>query len=254
MSPLRILIIEDELPAANRLKQLAAPLLPEALFLGPLDSITAAIEWIKKNPAPDLIFSDIQLADGLSFEIFKERAISAPIIFTTAYDQHAIKAFKLNSIDYLLKPLDGAELAQAIQKFKSQQISSSPLDIINLMHLIQPATNRFKSRFLIKYGEKIQSVQVEDVAFCFSADKTTFLQNHEGRRYIIDYTLDQLEEMLDPDAFFRLNRKFISGLQAIAEIHTYSNSRLKIRLHNCDDNDILVSREKVAALKEWLDK
>jgi DNA-binding LytR/AlgR family response regulator len=253
MSGLRVLIIEDEKHAANRLVQLAKPLLPEAVFSGPLDSITAAVAWISANPAPDLIFCDIQLADGQSFEIFSHTAIQSPIIFTTAFDQHAIQAFKLNSLDYLLKPLDIKDLELAIQKFRKQQTSST-LDLSSLMHLLQPKQNQFKSRFLIKYGEKIQSVQVEEVAFCFSAEKTTYLQNHEGRRYIVDYTLDQLEEMLDPNVFFRLNRKFISSIQAIAEIHTYSNSRLKIKLHNCDDNEILVSREKVAALKEWLDK
>jgi DNA-binding LytR/AlgR family response regulator len=249
---MNILLIEDEGPAANRMKQLTLELLPGANIFGHLDSITSAIEWLQTNPAPDLIFCDIQLADGLSFEIFERVRVSSPIIFTTAFDQYAIKAFKLNSVDYLLKPIDPKELAGAINKFKNQKIKST-IDLNQIKELLQPQQKEYKSRFMVKIGEKIQSVLASEASFFMSEERVTFLQTFEGKRYILDYTLDQLEEMLDPKKFFRLNRKYISSFEAIAEIHTYSNSRLKIKLANCSDNDILVSREKVGGLKEWLD-
>ncbi|WP_373520799.1 LytR/AlgR family response regulator transcription factor [Aquiflexum sp.] len=249
---MNILLIEDERPAANRLKQLILELLPWANIFGHLDSITSAVEWLQTNPAPDLIFCDIQLADGLSFEIFERVKVSSPIIFTTAFDQYAIKAFKLNSVDYLLKPIDPKELAGAIDKYKNQKIKST-IDLSQIQDLLQPQKKDYKSRFMVKIGEKILSVLTDEAAFFMSEERVTFLQTYEAKRYILDYTLDQLEEMLDPKKFFRLNRKYISSFEAISEIHTYSNSRLKIKLGNCSDNDILVSREKVGALKEWLD-
>ncbi|MCL6258560.1 LytTR family DNA-binding domain-containing protein [Aquiflexum sp. TKW24L] len=249
---MKILIIEDERPAANRLRQLVLDLLPNAEIFGHLDSITSAVKWLESNVFPDLIFCDIQLADGQSFEIFERVKVSSPIIFTTAFDQFAIKAFKLNSVDYLLKPIDPQELAQAIQKFQSLQIKPS-IELHQIRELLSPNSSHHKSRFLVKFGEKIQSVQTEDISIFYSEEKVTFLQTVEGRKYILDYTLDQLEAMLDPRKFFRLNRKYIASFSSIAEIHTYSNSRLKIKLANCTDNDILISREKVGDFKEWLD-
>lgn len=249
---MEILIIEDEKPAANRLRQLVAGLIPEARFHGQLDSITASVNWLRQNPPPDLIFCDIQLADGHSFEIFERISVKSPIIFTTAFDQFAIKAFKLNSIDYLLKPLDPKELEAAIRKLKEQQ-ASPMVPIEQLREMLQPKSRDFKSRFLVRFGEKIHSIQVAEISFFFSEERVTFLQTREGRRFIIDFTLDQLVDMLDPKVFFRLNRKYITSFPAITEIHTFSNSRLKIKLQQCTDNDILVSREKVAELKEWLD-
>jgi len=249
---MNILIIEDERPAANRLRQLVLELLPNAEIFGHLDSITSAVKWLESNVFPDLIFCDIQLADGQSFEIFERVKISSPIIFTTAFDQYAIKAFKLNSVDYLLKPIDPKELAQAIQKFQRQQVKPA-FDLNQIRDLLSPQANNHKSRFLVKFGEKIQSVETFDISIFYSEEKVTFLQTKEGRRYILDYTLDQLEGMLDPKKFFRLNRKYIASFTSIAEIHTYSNSRLKIRLANCEDKDVLVSREKVGEFKNWLD-
>ncbi len=249
---MKVLIIEDERPAAARLRQLVSELLPEAEIFGHLDSIYSAVRWLENNPQPDLIFCDIQLADGQSFEIFDRVKVEAPIIFTTAFDQYAIKAFKLNSIDYLLKPIDPVDLENAIRKFQNRQARGN-VDLNQLKKLLQSQTNNFKTRFLVKFGEKIQSVQTEEIAFYYSEAKVTFLQTIEGRKYILDYTLDQLESMLDPKQFFRLNRKYIASFSSITEIHTYSNSRLKIKLKNCEDNDILVSRENVGTLKEWLD-
>jgi DNA-binding LytR/AlgR family response regulator len=249
---MKILLIEDERPAANRLKQLIQQILPSAEILENLDSITSAVEWFNSNPTPELIFCDIQLADGLSFEIFDRVKISSPIIFTTAFDQYAIKAFKLNSVDYLLKPIDPNELSKSIEKFQNMSLKSN-LDLNQIKDLLIPQQKEFKSRFMVKLGEKIQSVLTSETAFFYSEERVTFLQTLERKKYILDYTLDQLEEMLDPKQFFRLNRKYIASFGAIAEIHTYSNSRLKIKLKDCPDNDILVSREKVGAIKEWLD-
>lgn len=249
---MKILLIEDEKPAASRLQKLISELLPEAQILSPLDSIQTVVDWFMQHQAPDLIFCDIQLADGLSFEIFEKVKVSSPIIFTTAYDQYAIKAFKLNSIDYLLKPIDPKELETSIQKFKRLQIKPM-VDIQQLQELLQPKPKEYKSRFMVKIGEKILAIQASEASFFVSEERVTFLQTMAGKRFILDYTLDQLEALLDPKQFFRLNRKYIAAIESIAEIHTYSNSRLKIKLKDCPDNDILVSREKVMAMKEWLD-
>jgi DNA-binding LytR/AlgR family response regulator len=250
---MRVLIIEDERPAAARMKQLIAKYLPEANIYGHLDSISSAVKWLQNEPKPDLIFCDIELADGQSFEIFERVEIKSPIIFTTAYDQFAIKAFKLNSIDYLLKPIDPEELEKAILKFKNMQFHPQ-IDLSHIQQLLKPQEVHYKSRFMVKIGEKIQSIPTDEVAYFFSAERTTFMQTKEaGKRYILDYTLDQIEEMLDPISFFRLNRKYIASFESVEQVLSYSNSRLKIKLKSCDDNDILISREKVAKFKEWLD-
>ncbi|SMG48793.1 two component transcriptional regulator, LytTR family [Marivirga sericea] len=250
---MRVLIIEDERPAATRMKQLLEKYLPEADLFGHLDSISSAVNWLQKEVSPDLIFCDIELADGQSFEIFEQVQVKSPIIFTTAYDQYAIKAFKLNSIDYLLKPIDPQELEKAIVKYKEHS-SQQQFDIGQLQQLLKLQNTDYKSRFMVKIGEKIQSIPTEEVAYFFSSERTTFMQSKESnKRYILDYTLDQIEEMLDPKEFFRLNRKYVASFESIEQVLSYSNSRLKIKLIGCDDHDILISREKVAKLKEWLD-
>jgi DNA-binding LytR/AlgR family response regulator len=250
---MRVLIIEDERPAANRLRQLLKDMLPDSEIYGHLDSIVSAVEWFRSYPAPDLIFCDIQLADGQSFEIFEKVKIESPIIFTTAFDQYAIKAFKLNSVDYLLKPIDPNELDQALTKFKSLKTAPA-LDAGLLKSILQQSEKTYKSRFMVRFGETIQSIGTDEAAYFYSQDKVVFLQTRQGRKYVLDYTLDQLEEMLDPKRFFRLNRKYLAAVDVIESIYTYSNSRLKIRLQQCEDNDILVSREKVGVFKEWLDQ
>ena len=250
---MRVLIIEDERPAAARMKQLIGSYLPEADIFGHLDSISSAVEWLQNEPSPDLIFCDIELADGQSFDIFEQVQIKSPIIFTTAYDQYAIKAFKLNSIDYLLKPIDPEELEKSILKYREQSFQQQ-FDMNELQRLLKPHQSDYKRRFMVKIGEKIQSIPTEEVAYFFSAERTSFMQSKESsKRYILDYTLDQIEEMLDPKLFFRLNRKYITSFEAIEQVLSYSNSRLKITLKSCDDHDILISREKVAKFKEWLD-
>ena len=248
---MKILIIEDENLAAKRLITLVKEQLPEAQIFGNLDTVTSSVDWLRNNSEPDLIFLDIQLADGISFEIFEKIKVNSPIVFCTAYDQYAIKAFKLNSIDYLLKPIDPDELKQAIAKFKAGK-KESVISIDQIRNLLQPARKTYKSRFLVKQGERIQAIDVQDISFFFSEDKVTLLQSRQGKKFVVDYTLDEVEDMLDPETFFRLNRKYITSVSAIKEVFSYSNSRLKIHLENSTDNDILVSREKTGPFKTWL--
>ncbi|MBN7809646.1 response regulator transcription factor [Algoriphagus sp. H41] len=250
---MKILIIEDEKPAATRLERLLAGHFPEVHFGENLDTVTKALRWFGENAAPDLIFCDIQLADGISFEIFEKVNVSAPVIFTTAYDQYAIRAFQVNAIDYLLKPIDPVDLERAVDKFKSRQVKPV-LDLDLLKGLLQPERKVFKNRFLVRFGEKIQSVPVEEVAFFHSEERVTFLQTFAGKKYVLDSTLEQVESQVDPALFFRLNRKYLAKVDAVEEVLTYSNSRLKVKLSNCADHDILVSREKVGDLKGWLDR
>jgi DNA-binding LytR/AlgR family response regulator len=249
---MRIVIIEDERPAANRLIRLLEEYFGGEEFIQGLDSVKKSIQWFAENPNPDLIFCDIQLADGISFEIFEQVKLSTPIIFTTAYDHYAIKAFQVNAIDYLLKPIDPEELARSISKFKANQLKPN-FDLEALKELLLPKTTNFKSRFLVKFGEKIQSIGIEEVTFFFSEARVTFLQTKEGKQFVLDQTLEQIESQVDPVSFFRLNRKYLCSFPSISDIFTYSNSRLKIKLHNCQDDDILISREKTADFKIWLD-
>lgn len=249
---MRIVIIEDERPAANRLIRLLEAYFGGEEFIQGLDSVKKSIQWFAENPHPDLIFCDIQLADGISFEIFEQVKLSTPIVFTTAYDHYAIKAFKVNAIDYLLKPIDPEELARSISKFKANQLKPN-FDLEALKELLLPKTTNFKSRFLVKFGEKIQSITIEEVAFFYSEARVTFLQTKVGKQFVLDQTLDQLESQIDPSTFFRINRKYLCSFPSISDIFTYSNSRLKIKLQNCQDDDILISREKTADFKSWLD-
>ncbi|MCF0054236.1 LytTR family DNA-binding domain-containing protein [Dyadobacter sp. CY356] len=248
---MRILIIEDENMAARRLIKLINDSIPDCEIFGNLDTVTSAVDWLNHNPQPDLIFLDIQLADGISFEIFEHVKVTSPIIFCTAFDQYAIKAFKLNSIDYLLKPVDPDELKNALDKFQSgRKAPEITLDQIRV--LLQPVQKVYKNRFLVKTGERIQTIAIDEIGTFYSEDKVTFLMTRQGKKFIIDYTLDEVENLLDPELFFRLNRKYISSVGAIKGVFTYSNSRLKILLENSSDNDILISREKMAAFKSWL--
>ena len=250
---MRILVIEDEKPAATLLIKLIRKHFGEVDIFGNFDSITKTIQWLQENSAPDLIFCDIQLADGISFEIFEKVKLSTPIIFTTAFDQYAIKAFQVNAIDYLLKPIDQAEFARAVHKFRSNQIRST-IELDLLKELLSPKKNTFKSRFLVRYGENIQSIPIEDISFFFSVEKITFLQTHDGKKYVLESTLEQTEAQVNPTDFFRLNRKYLCSTSAIDGIFSFSNSRLKVTLKNSTDQDILISREKVGDFKEWLDQ
>ena len=245
------LIIEDEKVAAERLSGLIKKYDRSIEITGIIQSVAKAVHWLNTNREPDLIFMDIQLADGLSFEIFEQTIVKTPVIFTTAFDEYALKAFKVNSIDYLLKPIDQGELNNAIDKFKEshthKEIPAQVFD--NILHTL---TKNFKNKFVIKVGEHIKVFSVNDVQCFYSMEKYTFLQNNEGRDYAVNYSLDQLEELLDPDRFFRINRKYIIASPAIKDIISYSNSRLRVKLNSNESDDLIVSREKVQDFKNWL--
>lgn len=253
---MKYIVIEDELLTANRLVAMMQELEPDAQHLATLESVSAAVAWIKNNPTPHLAFFDIQLADGLSFEIFEQVETPFPVIFTTAYNEYAIKAFKVNSIDYLLKPLNSVDLKKALAKFSSGFYAKEGVGIDNqsVAKVLSLLSNSYKTRFLVKVGEHIRMVAVDDIAMIFSSDKSTFIRTKNGRDYGIDYSLDQLDGLINPATFFRVSRKFIVSIDAIADIITYSGSRLKLKLVVETDDDVLVSREKVAEFKNWLDR
>lgn len=251
-----VLIIEDEQQAAQRLETLIRSIVPDVNVLARLDTIKRSVEWFQKNNYPDLVFMDIQLADGISFMIFDQCEVRSPVIFTTAYDEYALKAFKVNSIDYILKPVDKNELESAIKKFNTlvnkddQQVEL----IFSIGEAMKMLTQKFKTRFLVKVGEHLRTIEVMDVQFFFSQDKTTFCVTQEGRNLILDYTLDQLEDMVDPERFYRINRKYLIASDSIKDIISYTNSRLKLVLKSSQDNDIIVARERVQDFKNWLDR
>lgn len=253
---MNVLIIEDEDQAAKKLRRILKELLPESFIHGAIESVEDAVEWITDNPSPDLIFMDIHLADGLSFEIFTKIEVSSPVIFTTAYDQYALRAFKLNSVDYLLKPVEKEELEKALQKYRTHFSKSKFSEASNERYLAAKTDyeNKYKQRFISKIGDKIVAVNTDDVLFAFSENKATRLRNREGKNFLIDFSLEQLEELLDPGMFFRLNRQYISRFEGIDKMVSYSNSRMKISLIKCEDADIVLSREKTRLFKEWIDR
>jgi DNA-binding LytR/AlgR family response regulator len=246
------LIIEDEKVAAERLSGLIKNYDQSIEILEIIQSVKNSVKWLNTNPAPDLIFMDIQLADGLSFEIFEQAIVKTPVIFTTAYDEYALKAFKVNSIDYLLKPIDQGELNNAIDKFKENNTTKEiPAQVFdNILHSL---TKNYKNKFVIKVGEHIKVFSIDDVQCFYSMEKYCFLQNKSGRDYAISYSLDQLEDLLDPTKFFRINRKFIVSFSAISDIISYTNSRLQVKLLSNTSDDLIVSREKVQDFKKWLE-
>jgi DNA-binding LytR/AlgR family response regulator len=252
---MNILIIEDEPHAAERLISLIKQQMPVNV-LAELDTITRSVAWLQKNPAPDLIFMDIQLADGISFQIFEQVKVKTPVIFTTAYNEYALKAFKVNSIDYLLKPIDAEELQVALTKWKSltAPITAPDKMMESIAYAMQMLTKKYKERFVLKVGEHLRTVEVEDVLFFYSQEKTTFAHTKDSRKSILDFTLDQLEELLDPRSFFRINRKYIIAISALQDMIHHTNSRLKVKLKGSDDSDIIVARERVQDFKDWLDR
>lgn len=249
-------VIEDEKLAADRLINLVKTINPELELGGKADSIKSAVNLFKNSAAPDLVFMDIQLADGLSFKIFDLVKIETPVIFTTAYNEYAIRAFKVNSVDYLLKPIDKDELKNALGKFERmvKQPEGKPVyDGAAMQKILQMFSNPYKARFLIKVGEHLRHIGVEEIAFFYSMEKETYLNTIAGKTYGLEYSLDQIEELTDPKIFFRINRKYIISLKSIKDIITYSGSRLKIKVNDFDTDEMIVSREKVAEFKNWLE-
>ena len=251
---MKVVIIEDEKPAARRLQRMLAVFNLNITQM--LHSVEEAINWFQQNEHPDLIFLDIQLSDGLSFEIFEEVPVKSAIIFTTAYDEYALKAFKLNSIDYLLKPIDEDELKVAVEKFKEQQPQKTDLqvnidDIRKL--LINPIDRKYKKRFTIKVGQHIKIIHTDEIECFYSENKATYIHTNGNRSYLIDNSLEYWEEQLDPEQFFRVNRTFIVHINAIKDIVSYTNSRLQLKLHTYEELEIIVSRERVKDFKSWID-
>ena len=250
---MNIIIIEDEKPAARLLQRKVEKLGLQVYTL--LHSVEESIEWFQNNNHPDLIFLDIQLSDGLSFEIFEQIDIKSAVIFTTAYDEYALRAFKLNSIDYLLKPIDEDELEIAVNKFRNQvqkkAVSSLDFDMIKKM-ILGNDTKEFKKRFSVKIGQQLKVISIDEVECFYSENKGTYLHTFENRNYLLDTTLEQIEEELDPKEFYRVSRKFIVPLKSVKEIQVYSNSRLKVILPTYKDEEVIVSREKVADFKVWI--
>ncbi|HNP32774.1 MAG TPA: LytTR family DNA-binding domain-containing protein [Flavobacterium sp.] len=250
---MNIIIIEDEKPAARLLQRKVEKL---GLHVNQmLHSVEESINWFNSNAHPDLIFLDIQLSDGLSFEIFETIEIKSAVIFTTAYDEYALRAFKLNSIDYLLKPIDEDDLEIAVNKFKARNVSASNLsldfEMIKKM-LVNPVDKSYKKRFTIKMGQQLKMINIEEVECFFSENKGTYLHTFDNRDYLLDTTLEQLETELDPKDFYRISRKFIIPMKAIKEIQMYSNSRLKVILPTYKEDEVIVARERVNDFKEWL--
>jgi len=253
---MNILIIEDEPHAADRLQQLVRELTKDSRVLAKIDSVKKAVDWFKNNPPPDVVLMDIQLADGISFHIFEQCEVKSPVIFTTAYEEYALKAFKVNSIDYILKPVDKDELNAALKKVKATPPSDTDRELLlqRMSDMVNVLTKRYKTRFVIKVGEHLKTVEVDEITFFHSQEKTTFCVTRDNRSLILDYTLEQLEEMLDPTDFFRINRKYLISPRSIQDIISYTNSRLKLVLKGSRDNDIIVARERVHDFKKWLDK
>ena len=251
---MKVLIIEDEEPAAKRLHKMLKEIEPGFNILDNIVSVSSAIKWFNENESPDLVFSDIQLSDGLSFEIFKTVNLTSPIIFTTAYDQYAIEAFKVNSIDYLLKPIKKDELANAVNKFKKIFASAAPpaFDINKLLQSINPGAPEYKKRFVVRYGEHIKTINIEEVVYFYTEDKVNFLCTKDSRRFVIDFNLDSLESTLDPKTFFRINRQYIIGIHSIAEMFAYTKSRVLIKLNPPAKHETIVSTERSAEFKHWL--
>ena len=268
---LTVLLLEDEYPAAERLQRLLAQAAPEARVLAVLDTVSAALTWLAAHPPPDLILSDIHLADGLSLEIWEQAVVPSPVIFTTAYDAYAIRAFRANSVDYLLKPVKLAELQAALSKLRqwpgqeskmkneeSRMVSAASDSILNspierLLDALPRPGRPYKTRFLVRQGEQLLPLPVAEAAWFLSRHETVTLVAADGRRFVLDYTLEQLESLLDPAHFFRLNRQLIAQLSAVRRLHPHFNGKLLVDLHPAPSEEVLVSREKASAVKAWLE-
>tara|TARA_R110002073_G_scaffold139232_2_gene289276 strand:- start:54684 stop:55439 length:756 start_codon:yes stop_codon:yes gene_type:complete len=251
---MNVIIIEDEKPAARRLDRMLQKLDINASVM--LHSVEEALTWFESNIHPDLIFLDIQLSDGLSFEIFENIEVKSAIIFTTAYDEYALQAFKLNSIDYLLKPIDTDDLETAVTKYKERIPKSNKLavdfeDIKRL--LVNPLEREYKKRFTVKVGQHLKMIPIDTIECFYSENKGTYIHTNDNRDYLIDATLEDLEKELAPQTFFRVSRKFYVNINAIKDMVSYTNSRLQIKLNTYSDQEVIVSRERVRDFKDWLE-
>jgi two-component system, LytTR family, response regulator LytT len=260
---MKVLIIEDEELAVKKLHKTLKSVDEAAEVVGVTDSIRSSVHWLQQHPAPDLILMDIELADGQSFEIFEQVQVKSTVIFTTSYDEYALKAFKVNSIDYLLKPVQKEDLQAALHKLKDlKQLlgtgTSAPasLNVDSLVKELQQKLQpkEFRKRFLVKHAQKLISVEVEEIAYFYSDGRLNFFKTFDNRKLVVDYTMDELEDMLDPDRFFRISRAFYVAVSSIEQIHDYFGNRLLLQLKPASEKEAIVSREKVADFKNWMGK
>jgi DNA-binding LytR/AlgR family response regulator len=252
-----ILIVEDEELAAKKLQKILFTIDPGATISGITDSIKGTVEWLQENPQPDLILMDIELSDGQSFEVFNLTEVKSPVIFTTSYDEFALKAFKVNSLDYLLKPVQKDELQAALNKY--QKLKGNSQGDMNIDHLVKELQRKLKPvsyrrRFLVKHAQKLISVEVGEIAYFYSDGRLNFFKTTDNKKYVVDYTMDELEEMLDPDRYFRISRSFYVSINSVDKIEDYFGNRLILALKPAVEKEALVSREKVTEFKNWLGK
>jgi two-component system, LytTR family, response regulator LytT len=260
-SCMKVFIVEDEDLAVKKLTKTLESVDESAEIVGVADSIRASVNWLKNNPAPDLILMDIELCDGQSFEIFDKVEVKSTVIFTTSYDEYALKAFKVNSVDYLLKPVQKEDLKAALSKLENMKAmyssqSGSALNVENLVkelhQKLQP--REFRKRFLVKHAQKLVSVDIEEIAYFYSDGRLNFFKTYDNRKFVVDYTMDELEEMLDPNRYFRISRSFYVSINSIDQIHDYFGNRLLLHLKPAVDKEAIVSREKVTDFKLWMGK
>jgi DNA-binding LytR/AlgR family response regulator len=254
---MKVLIVEDEELAVKKLLKTLSAVDETVDVIGMTDSIKNTVEWLQQNQQPDLILMDIELADGQSFEIFNLTDVKSPVIFTTSYDEYALKAFKVNSVDYLLKPVQQEELQAALNKFKKMKAASgSDLQLDSLVKQLQQKLQpkEYRKRFLVKHGQKLVSVEVDDIAYFYSDGRLNFFKTGDNRKFVVDYTMDELEEMLDPEKYFRISRSFYVSAGSIDKIDDYFGNRLMLQLKPAVDKEALVSRERVTEFKKWMGK
>lgn len=256
---MKVLIIEDEDLAVKKLQKTLKSVEPDAEIVGITDSITGTVAWLQQNEKPELILMDIELADGQSFEIFNLTEVKCPVIFTTSYDEFALKAFKVNSIDYLLKPVQKEDLEKSLQKFRSLTSGQQQNDGVNMEEIIKQLQQKlqpkeFRKRFLVKNGQKLVSIEVGDIRYFFSDGRLNFFKTVDNKKFVVDYTMDELEAMLDPEIFFRISRSFYVSIGSIEKIDDYFGNRLILQLRPAVDKEALVSRERVSDFKKWMGK
>jgi len=254
---MKILIVEDEDLEVKKLMKNLLSVSENAEIVGVTDSIKTTVEWLHENPHPDLILMDIELADGQSFEIFNLTEVKSPVIFTTSYDEFALKAFKVNSLDYLLKPVQKEELQAALNKYQKLKVSSE--GNVNLDNLVKGLQQKlkpksFRKRFLVKHAQKLASIEISDIAYFYSDGRLNFFKTNDNKKYVVDYTMDEMEEMLDPEKYFRISRSFYVSIDSVEKIDDYFGNRLILGLKPAVDKEALVSREKVTDFKNWLGK
>lgn len=254
---MKVFIIEDEELAVKKLSKTLETVDATAQVVGTADSIKSSVDWLEQNPTPDLILMDIELADGQSFEIFNLTQVKSPVIFTTSYDEYALKAFKVNSVDYLLKPIQKEELQAALNKFRSTQLSNKAgINIESLVKELQTKLQpkEYRKRFLVKHGQKLVSIETNDICYFYSDGRLNFFKTTDNKKFVVDYTMDELEEMLDPERYFRISRSFYVSIASIDKIDDYFGNRLILQLKPVVDKEALVSREKVTDFKKWMGK